>query len=107
MNGNACRDVLESLDVLESDLLDENLSDITRTEIQLLVNSLRAFNKVRKSCFGEDLEKSYIEDINEFKEEYVKTGMSITTKIHIIFEHVKDFCTEHNKGLGHYSEQAG
>ena len=105
MNGNACRDVLEALDELEFDLLSQNLSNIA--EIQLLINSMRAFNKVRKSCFGEELEKSYVDDIAEFKEEYVKTKMSITTKIHIIFEHVEDFCTEHGKGLGHYSEQAG
>ena len=105
MNGNACRDVLENLDELEFDLLAQNLTNID--EIQLLINSLRAFNKVRKSCFGEELEDSYVDDIAEFKEEYVKTKMSITTKIHIIFEHVEDFCTEHGKGLGHYSEQAG
>ena len=105
MNGNACRDVLEALDELESELLSQNLPNMS--EIQLLINSMRAFNKVRKSCFGEDLESSYIDDIAEFKEEYIKTEMSITTKIHIIFEHVEDFCTEHKKGLGHYSEQAG
>ena len=105
MNGNACRDVLEALDDLESELLSQNLEKMD--QIQLLINSMRAFNKVRKSCFGEDLETSYKDDINEFREEYLKTGMSITTKIHIIFEHVEEFCTEHNKGLGHYSEQAG
>ena len=105
MNGNACRDVLESLDDLESELLSQDLSNIA--EIKLLIESMRAFNKVRKSCFGEDLEKSFEDDIDEFKDAYVKTGMSVTTKIHIIFEHVKDFCLEHNKGLGHYSEQAG
>ena len=107
MNGNACRDVLESLDDLESELLGEDLSNKLKTEIDLLIRSLRAFNKVRKSCFGQELEESYVDDIAEFKEEYVKTKMSITTKIHIIFEHVEDFCTEHGKGLGHYSEQAG
>ena len=105
MNGNACRDVLEALDDLESEMLSQNLEKMD--QIQLLINSMRAFNKVRKSCFGEDLETSYKDDINEFREEYLKTGMSITTKIHIIFEHVEEFCTEHNKGLGHYSEQAG
>ena len=96
---------MEALDELEDELLSQSLPNID--EIKLLLRSLRAFNKVRKSCFGEDLKKSYIDDLHEFKEEYIKTGMSITTKIHIIFEHVEDFCTEHQKGLGHYSEQAG
>ena len=96
---------MEALDELEAELLSQDLPDIA--QIRLLIRSLRAFNKVRKSCFGEDLGKSYVDDLHEFKEEYIKTGMSITTKIHIIFEHVEDFCTEHQKGLGHYSEQAG
>ena len=69
LNGNACRDVLEALEELEAELVSQNLPNIA--EITLLLRSLRAFNKVRTSCFGEDLETSYKDDINEFREEHM------------------------------------
>ena len=40
---------------------------------------------MRKACFGQDLLDSYEDDITEFKEEYVKAGLSITMKTHILF----------------------
>ena len=60
---------------------------------------------MRKACFGQDLLDSYEDDIAKFKEEYVKAGLSITMKAHILFEHVIYFCKKHGKGLGHFSEQ--
>ena len=101
MNGNSCKEVLEAQDSLEAELIGSGRSDLL-----LYVESMRAFNKVRKSCFGMDLEESFEEDIAAFKEAYVKVGLSVTTKAHILFEHVADFCKKHGKGLGHFSEQA-
>ena len=54
-----------------------------------------------------DLIPTYREDIEEYKAAYQLTGMNVTTKAHVIFEHVADFCTDQNKGLGHFSAQAG
>ena len=72
------------------------------------VSSLREFNKVRKACFGQDLSIDTVEaDVERFKDAYVKTGMSITTKAHILFEHVVPYCMQRGKGLGFYSEQVG
>ena len=62
---------------------------------------------VRKSCFGMDLIPTYREDIEEYKAAYQLTGMNVTTKAHVIFEHIADFCADQNKGLGHFSAQAG
>ena len=101
LNGNACVDVQEAVDDLESEIIASG-----RPELLRYVASLRAFNKVRKSMFGQELVGDYAGDVAEFKNEYIKTGMSITTKAHIVFDHIVDFCERHGKGLGFYSEQA-
>ena len=54
-----------------------------------------------------DLIGPYEDYIAEYKEAYRLTGMNVTTKAHIIFEHVAKFCKEQDKGLGHFSAQAG
>ena len=97
-NGNACRDILESL---------EDLATKVPDHLMIFVDALRAFDKVRKACFGEDLLDSYIDDIAEFEAAYMKLEINVTSKAHIIFEHVADFCGRNNKGLGFFSEQAG
>ena len=102
LNGNACVDVQEAVVDLESELTASGRPELLRYSA-----FLSSFNKVRKACFGQDLLDSYENDVAECKEAYVKTGMSITTKAHILFEHVVDFCKKHGKGLGHFSEQAG
>ena len=63
---------------------------------------------VRKSCLGQDILTSYKEDIAKFKEAYLKLKINITTKAHIVFEHIVEFFERKNngKGLGYYSEQA-
>ena len=45
MNGNSCKEVLESLDSLESELIESGRSDLLD-----YVNSMRAFNKVSFIC---------------------------------------------------------
>ena len=54
-----------------------------------------------------DLNGPYEEYIDQYKAAYKLTGMNVTTKAHIIFEHVAAFCKEQGKGLGHFSAQAG
>ena len=62
LNGNACQDVLEALDILELELIESG-------SINLLdyVELLRAFDKVKKSCFGMELLESFQEDISAYK----------------------------------------
>ena len=102
LNGNSCKKVLQKLDDLESEIKKSGCH-----ELLVYVTSLRAYDNVRKSCFGMELLPSYKEDIAKYKAAYALTGMNVTTKAHIIFEHVGDFCEEHGKGLGLFSAQAG
>ena len=53
-----------------------------------------------------DLLDSMEEDIAEYKAAYELTGLNVSTKAHVIFEHVAEFCRTHGKSLGHFSEQA-
>ena len=57
-----------------------------------LLESLRAFEKVRYACFGLKLMDDYKECILNFKKVYLSlNNMSITPKIHVVFEHIIDF----------------
>ena len=96
--------MLEALDSLEAELVESGHKDL----LHLLdyVELLRCFDKVRKACFGMDLLDSMDEDIQAYKDMYRKVGLNVTTKAHIIFEHVAPFCRKHGKALGHFSEQA-
>ena len=87
--------------------LDE-LAKIVPGDLQILIDALRAFDAVRKSCLGQDVLPSHEEDIAKFKEAYLKLGINITTKAHIVFEHIAEFFKrkDNGKGLGYYSEQA-
>lgn len=97
LEGNQCKLLLNQIDFLQNALL-----------IHLLkfAVALRAFNSVRKSCFGENLLPSFKNDIKLFKVAYEALQISVTPKVHIIFEHVPQFCEEKNCGLGKFSEQA-
>ena len=105
LNGNSCKRVLEKLDDLESQIVKSGHPEVAK--LLTYVASLRAYDNVRKSCFGNDLNGPYEEYINQYKAAYKLTGMNVTTKAHIIFEHVASFCKEQGKGLGHFSAQAG
>ena len=84
------------------------MEKIIPSELQNIIDALRAFHAVKKSCLGQDVIDSYEEDIAKFKEAYLKVGINITTKAHIVFEHIAEFFKRQNngKGLGYYSEQA-
>ena len=99
LNGNACKDVLVKLD---------KLAEVVPDQHQDIVEALRAFNAVRKSCLGQVALDSYEQDIANFKAAYLKLKIPITTKAHIVFEHIAEFFKRQNngRGLGYYSEQA-
>ena len=72
---------------------------------------LDAFDRVRHSCFKEELLPSYKNEIKNFGQLYsaLKTAenkpVDIIPKIHILLDHVPVFCDHHGKGLGHFNEQ--
>ena len=78
----------------------------TAPDLMIFVDALSKFNAVRKACLGEELLDSYVDDIEKFKAAYMLLGINVTTKAHIIFEHVADYCAKRGRGLGPDSEQA-
>ena len=58
------------------------------------------------SCFGQDLCEGWENDVAIFSRAYSELGISITTKVHTIRDHLVDFFRQHNSGLRKYSEQA-
>ena len=74
------------------------------------VEAFRAFNSVRISCFGQELEPNYMNILANFRK-VIKGlkpfGVNVTVKIHIVFWHVQQWCDKYNVSLGIVSEQPG
>ena len=70
------------------------------------VSTLEAFNKVKKGCFGKVVSSTIRRDIEKFAKLYAKLDISYTPKVHILIDHVADFCEEFGP-LGPLSTQAG
>ena len=78
---------------------------------QPIIVTMKAFNGVVESCFGKELVEGYKEKISVFKDCYMSLALSITPKVHIVFQHIMEFLAmsltpEEKKGLGYWSEQA-
>ncbi len=97
LEGSQCRQVL-----FKAPLLCKELPWHLK-QFALMLNS---FNDVRDSCFGQILKPNCGDCIDRFKQNYQDLSLTITPKIHVVFDHVREFCTETGKSLGSYSEQA-
>ena len=97
MDGNSCKKLLLKLRTLRKDV---------PRRLWMYVTALEAFEKVRNSCFGQTLHFSFKKDIQKFAQAYDKLGVQRTNKVHILIDHVPDFCDATKVGLGHFSEQA-
>ena len=73
---------------------------------QAFLACFRSFKNVVDKCFGKYLEVGWVDALADFKSDYMTLGISITTKVHLVFEHVEDFCKMHACGLGAFSEHA-
>ena len=73
-NGNSCMRLLreESIKMLESLIPSEHTS---------YVHAFRTFGKVVESCFGYFVLPSFREDIEEYKESYLRLDISVTVKV--------------------------
>jgi len=85
--GNDCYKLLNSIDILES---------MKCLGICKYVEVFRKLAIVVHGCFSLNLDSKFKDYIKSFKASYMALGISITPKIHIIFEHVSEFC-EHSK----------
>ena len=106
--GNQSSKFLKKLPHLEQAILKE--SNELVLEATPLLESLKAFSKVKDACFGQELHEEYIDFIKHFSSVYRSlNNMTITPKIHIVEHHLVDFFEqmgETGHGLGWYSEQS-
>lgn len=100
-NGNMCRRLLTNLDSLE-DLLHQN----NRLAALPFVKALRQFNEVCIACFGNELHPDFEAKLLRFKEIYLQLDVSVSTSVHVVINHVYQFCKFRKASLGKYSEQA-
>lgn len=98
--GNACRKLLANVDKLR------RLSNAYNVNCLKFVDTFEKFHKVVDSCFSTILKPNFDIFINQFQESYLELKISVTSKIHTIFFHVKQFCQHYGVGLGFFSEQA-
>jgi hypothetical protein len=76
-----------------------------KREAEMFVDALKAFDDVRLHTFGYSLLPNWWSSILDFQEAYSKLEISITTKVHIILDHLMPFLEDHKSGLGKFSEQ--
>ena len=106
--GNACRKLLKSSDtLLNQDIMGMNFEPLRAIKY---VSAFKAMNRIVEACFGTSI---VVDDIQPLVTDLIKKylaieHLSITLKMHIIFEHLVS-CLQNlnNRGLGLFSEQAG
>lgn len=95
--GNQCDKLLKLTKQLKIDV---------PPQFQKFVTALSDFNDVKTACFGKLLDFDFNSKIIKFEQSYRATGLAVTPKAHIVFEHVPHFCNIKGVGLGFFSEQA-
>jgi hypothetical protein len=107
--GNECAALLRRIDVL---------SEIIAVQIQLAGNKRKrslksaglyviAFEKFKilvDKTFGQNFEDGSYEAAEEFRCAYFDLDISVTSKVHLVLDHVCVFCEENGCGLGVLSE---
>ena len=104
-NGNMCRKILCNTDslrcIIDGEELEESISYLSR-----FVEALDAFNDIRISCFGAYLTDDIECKIHRFRECYLRLNVSVSTSVHIVFNHLIQFVKFYKSSLGAFSEQA-
>ncbi|KAJ8672767.1 hypothetical protein QAD02_004027 [Eretmocerus hayati] len=93
--GNACKTLLNRVDLLR-----------LRCSVECYVQCFSDFREVVDSCFSNSLDSKYVSYIKKFRCSFLDLGISVTPKVHAVFNHVKYFCEKVGRGLGFYSEQS-
>lgn len=102
--------MLDRTDVLEQ-LLAKHGSDSRKrshdSAIQFnFLHAFRTFKIVVDKCFGRNLVEGWEKAIENFRAAYLTLDLSITSKVHTVFDHVPDLCNDYGCGLGALSEHA-
>jgi hypothetical protein len=71
------------------------------------ITAFTAFKEVKEACFGQNLDPYFESSIQDFGLAYLQLGIPVTSKVHTVLVHVKQFLNKQNgQGLGVWSEQA-
>ena len=107
-DGANCNNMLKKLDKLEQDV---------PSSLVPFIETLKCFRNVVDSCFGAHLKEGYKENVKKFQDSFLAlqelassvfgTELTVTWKIHTIFNHIVPFCEIQEWGLGKFAEQAG
>ena len=99
---NDCHKLLKDIDLLQR--LDE--SDCA-FQVFGLINTFRKFGCAVTACFGISLVDDYEEKIAQFHRSYFSLqDITIISKVHPVFFHVKDFIAMKKIPLGIFSKQS-
>ncbi len=79
VDGNACRKLLKRAVDLGQKLPDT---------FKVFAVALCHLNDVVHACFGQEAADDYEDKIKDFKQTYLQLGISVTPKVHAIFNHV-------------------
>ncbi len=97
MEGNQCSRLLKKALLLYGDLPDH---------LKNFAVALNCLNAMQDACFGNDLKSDFKTKLQQFKDAYLDIGISVTPKVHILFQHVSEFCELKQSSLGKYFEQS-
>ena len=97
--GPSARSVLSHASDLEKDV------SLPRS-LKIFAHALQAFNIVVAGSFGKFESKFIIKEIYAFETAFMKLNISVTPKVHAVFEHLPEFLNLGYGPLGYYSEQA-
>ena len=108
LQGNACRSLLSKGKVL---LDPDILGDTPKEAIEPFIEALNCFNEIVTECFSTEVVTANVQDLlDSFLKAYLKTGLTITLKIHAVLNHLiptLNLPFLKGRGLGVCTEQAG
>ena len=84
----------------------KELADDLPDNLKMFAHALDAFNIVVEGSFGKVESPTIQLDIVAFEKAFMKLGISVTPKVHAVFEHLPEFLSLGYGPLGFYSEQA-
>lgn len=99
-NGNSSRKRLKNVKIFE------NIVHKYGRGCSKYVECFENFNLLVSACFSDALDENSESRVSNFKKSYISLNISITPKVHAVFEHEPYFCKKYKRGLGFYSEQA-
>lgn len=101
-NGNMCRKILNNVTCLR-DIIEEHDE---HDSLGPFADTFDSLNQVRVSCFGDNLTDDYETKLIRFREHYMKLNISVSTSVHVVFNHLIQFIRYQKSSLGVFSEQA-